>query len=317
MDVDIISNCPYPFRLYLHKLTQNIIIIFDKKLNIIKYNKKLSDILNLDKKEIKNKKIYKFFTSKSQDLKSINLPEESSYQTIKLKFSNSESKKRKYDFFSYIFKLNENYCLIGERNNLEDKEILEKISLLNNELANKTRQLTKKNKKLQKAKERIKKLSKTDELTGLPNRRHFINYLQKIFSQAQRYSQSLSLVMIDLDKFKNINDTYGHDAGDDVLSTLGNFLDNETRKEDLAARIGGEEFIIVLTQTGVNEAKHYAQRIRKKIAELNIESIPINITASLGISTMKNDNNYEAILKRADEALYKAKNSGRNKVAKL
>ena len=314
MDVDIISKCMHPFDLYLQELTQNIIIIFDEKFNILKYNQEFFDIINLDKKEIKNKKINELFTAKTQDLRSINLPKETFYQEIKLKFSNSILTKQKYNFHSYVFKLDNNYCLIGEKNNLENKEVLEKISLLNNELTNKTRQLTKKNKELQKAREKIEKLSKTDKLTGLPNRRHFINYLEKIFSQAQRYSQPLSLVMIDLDKFKNINDTYGHDVGDDVLSTLGNLLNKETREEDLAARIGGEEFIIVLTQTHINEAQNYAQRIRKKITQLDIESMPIKITASLGVATMKNDSNYESILKRADQALYKAKESGRNKV---
>ncbi|ADL12407.1 GGDEF domain-containing protein [Acetohalobium arabaticum] len=272
--------------------------------------------LNISKKEINNKKIHEVFITDAEDLESTFLLKEGSYKEIHLKFCNSLLEKDNYIFVSYIFKLDNNYCLIGERKNVEDKEALEKISLLNNELANKTRKLTKKNKKLQQAKDEIEKLSKTDELTGLANRRHFMNYLQKIFSQAQRYSQSLSLVMIDLDKFKNINDTYGHDAGDKVLSALGDLLNNETRNEDLAARIGGEEFIVILTQTDLNDARNYAERIRKKISKLNIESIPVKITASLGVATMKNNDDYESIFNRADEALYKAKNSGRDKVCK-
>ncbi|MFP4631788.1 MAG: GGDEF domain-containing protein, partial [Candidatus Acetothermia bacterium] len=119
-----------------------------------------------------------------------------------------------------------------------------------------------------------------------------------------------------LDKFKDINDTYGHDAGDEVLSALGDLLERETREEDLAARIGGEEFAVLLTQANLEQARSYAERLRKRINRLEIESVTGEISGSLGISTLKSNDDPESLMKRADRALYKAKDSGRNKVCR-
>ncbi len=293
MKIEEISDCTYPFGKYLKELTDDIIVILDENLKLLKSNDRFLELSKLEKGEIKGKKIDELIISEGSDFPA--LSEKNTHEVLNLQLSDLFSTKGDYFFTCYIFKKGNRYYLIGEEKQVEDK-------------------LAKKNKKLEKAKEKIEKLSKTDELTGLPNRRHFMDYLEKMISQARRHSNPLSLAMIDLDKFKDINDTYGHNAGDDVLSALGALLKEETRKEDLAGRIGGEEFCLILTQTDTEKAYNFAERIRKKINQLEIDSVSTEISASLGVSSMKNGDDSEALLKRADAALYKAKEGGRNKV---
>ena len=130
----------------------------------------------------------------------------------------------------------------------------------------------KKSKELKNLHTRLKELLKVDELTGLSNRRHFMDYLNKMVSLSKRRSQSLSLLMTDVDNFKNINDTYGHHMGDEFLKAVGEVLIENTREEDLAARIGGDEFVILLPQTRLKEAL--------KIAKLSNDNLFIAKTKS-------------------------------------
>lgn len=312
MEIEEISDCPYPFGHYLRELTNDIIIVFDDSLKVVQCNDRFLALAALSKKEIENRKVEDLVITEGSNFP--DLPDVQSYKEVNLQLSDLIAKRVDYFYTSYIFNSGSFYYLIGEERQVEDKEVLEKISLLNNALSNKSRKLAKKNKKLEKANERIEKLSKTDVLTGLANRRHFMDYFEKMISQAQRHSNPISLVMIDLDKFKDINDTYGHQAGDDVLSALGSLLSRETRKEDLAGRIGGEEFAVILTQTDIEKADNYAERIRKEINQLEIDSVPAEITASLGVSEIKDGDDSESLLKRADAALYEAKENGRNRV---
>lgn len=312
MEIEEISDCPYPFGYYLRELTNDIIIVFDDSLKVVQCNDRFLALAALSKKEIENRKVEDLVITEDSNFP--DLPDVRSYKEVNLQLSDLVAKRVDYFYTSYIFNGGSFYYLIGEERQVEDKEVLEKISLLNNALSNKSRKLAKKNKKLEKANERIEKLSKTDVLTGLANRRHFMDYFEKMISQAQRHSNPISLVMIDLDKFKDINDSYGHQAGDDVLSALGNLLSRETRKEDLAGRIGGEEFAVILTQTDIEKADNYAERIRKEINQLEVDSVPAEITASLGVSEMKDGDDSESLLKRADAALYEAKENGRNRV---
>ena len=136
---------------------------------------------------------------------------------------------------------------------------------------------------------------------------------------SKREKKELSLIMIDIDKFKNVNDTYGHKVGDDVIIALSNKLLEDQRKSDIICRYGGEEFVILLPNTSLTGATIVAEKIRKDI-ELLIITLSSNqnlkFTISLGVSKVdtKNENNIELALKRADDALYKAKESGRNRV---
>jgi diguanylate cyclase (GGDEF)-like protein len=156
----------------------------------------------------------------------------------------------------------------------------------------------------------------TDSLTGLYVRRYFMVKLQEELLRAERYNNILSIVMADLDEFKNINDTYGHDAGDRVLKAIGQFLQNNIRDVDVVARYGGEEFVIMIPEAAKDAAYILSERLRKQFSELKFENLP-TITASLGIATFPYDaTELEDLIKKADSAMYAAKRAGRNKVVK-
>ena len=156
----------------------------------------------------------------------------------------------------------------------------------------------------------------TDSLTGLYVRRYFMVKLQEELHRAQRYNNILSIVMADLDRFKNINDTYGHDAGDRVLRTIGKFLQQNVRDVDVVARYGGEEFVIMIPEAANDAAHILSERLRKNLSELKFENLP-SVTVSLGIATFPHDgNDPEDLIKKADAAMYAAKRAGRDQVVK-
>jgi diguanylate cyclase (GGDEF)-like protein len=161
-------------------------------------------------------------------------------------------------------------------------------------------------------------LASTDSMTKLYNRRYFSTASQQIISLAKREKNDISLLMLDIDKFKNINDTYGHDVGDTVIITLANRLLNNHRESDISCRYGGEEFTILLPNTAIKGAAIVAENIRKGIEELRlqIEEKTIYFTVSIGVTSLREEEqDIEKALKRVDEALYKAKDSGRNRVS--
>jgi len=157
-------------------------------------------------------------------------------------------------------------------------------------------------------------LAMHDSLTGLFNRRAFDELLAREVATCRRYGGTLSLVTIDLDHFKRVNDTYGHDVGDHVLQELADILRKVSRPSDLPCRWGGEEFSWLLPKTDVNGAMQAAERLRKEVENHSFVAIDSQ-TASLGVAEFKLDENGEALCRRADLALYKAKETGRNKVA--
>lgn len=156
----------------------------------------------------------------------------------------------------------------------------------------------------------------TDPLTKLYNRRQFETMTGEQLLLAQRHQQPYSLVMLDIDHFKQVNDTYGHDAGDAVLTHLADTLKTSMRKSDIIARHGGEEFVIFLPQTPPDQGKNAAEHLRRAVERLEIEVAgkQIPITISLGISS-GTETNLEALIKEADMALYYAKENGRNQTA--
>lgn len=162
---------------------------------------------------------------------------------------------------------------------------------------------------------RTKYLSITDELTGLSNRRYFDNCFEKEFLRAQRYNNKLTLVMFDIDHFKSVNDTYGHQCGDFVLKQVANAALQTFRKTDTVFRFGGEEFVVILTETDLNHAIIPLERFRKTIETLNLEyqNQNVNITVSIGACEYFPDiKDKDELLQKTDSALYEAKNSGRN-----
>ena len=162
-------------------------------------------------------------------------------------------------------------------------------------------------------------LAVTDGLTGLHNRRYLDNHLKILFERATVRGRPLSLCITDIDKFKSVNDTYGHDAGDEVLKEFAGRIRATVRGADLACRYGGEEFVIVMPDTTSEVAAQVAERLRSTIEDkpftLKQAGLTLNITASLGISfNNPAGDSTEALIKRADRALYDAKNLGRNRV---
>ncbi len=165
----------------------------------------------------------------------------------------------------------------------------------------------------------LEKLATTDTLTGIYNRRFFYNLAPREFQKAKRGHGDLSVIMMDIDNFKKINDTYGHDAGDEVLKSLALKSPSILRNFDLFARIGGEEFIILLPHTGLQDGIAIAERLRAALASEKVtleNKSSISYTVSMGVSSfISSDQSVDEIIKRADRGLYVAKNKGKNAVA--
>jgi diguanylate cyclase (GGDEF)-like protein len=150
-----------------------------------------------------------------------------------------------------------------------------------------------------------------DEKTGLYNNKFFEHILDMEFEKAQRGYQKLSLVIVDIDFFKKINDTYGHMKADELLARLAQVIQNQIRKSDIAARFGGEEFFILLPETNIEKAKKLAARLKKAIHSDKILN-KYKVTISGGIAEFKKRDSKKSLKSRADKALYKAKHSGRD-----
>jgi diguanylate cyclase (GGDEF)-like protein len=162
--------------------------------------------------------------------------------------------------------------------------------------------------------EEKKRQAVTDGLTGIANRRHFNETLTKEFERARRYANQLSLVIVDLDYLKKINDTYGHHVGDEAIRSIGNVLSRSCRSVDLAARYGGEEFCLLLPDTDNQDAVNLAERIRKKIEQTEVHGAG-RISASIGVATYPiHAEEPDQLFEAADQALYAAKEGGRNRV---
>ncbi|HET7175914.1 MAG TPA: diguanylate cyclase [Gammaproteobacteria bacterium] len=160
-------------------------------------------------------------------------------------------------------------------------------------------------------------LAMQDQLTGIYNRTGLNEFAPKYFTEAVENDLPLSLMLIDLDHFKSINDTHGHTVGDKVLALTSALLKSACREGDLVARVGGEEFVLLMGQCGVEEAARYAEKIRKDIEKLKPDGI--SVTASIGVSArpLGKDLNFDDLFKAADRAVYEAKNQGRNRVVTM
>lgn len=166
----------------------------------------------------------------------------------------------------------------------------------------------------------LERLARTDPLTGLANRRVFVDTVRAEFERCKRFGSTAALLMIDVDYFKQVNDLRGHEAGDEALIALAALLAQTVRTTDLAARFGGEEFTILLTGTDLAGAVEMAERIRGRASEIVVSSAwgPFSITVSIGASVFDlSDGDWSVALRRADEALYLAKTQGRNRVTAL
>lgn len=180
---------------------------------------------------------------------------------------------------------------------------------LDNEVKERTKELKEANKKL-------KVLANTDSLTGINNRGYFMKLAKQYFNIAKRNNTTLQILSLDLDYFKTINDTYGHQAGDKVLKEFAKTVSSLLRKSDIFGRVGGEEFSILLQNTSTDGAQLFAKRVCDSVEAMTItfdEEI-IHITVSIGMAELSDEENIDELLKKSDEALYRAKENGRNRV---
>lgn len=203
------------------------------------------------------------------------------------------------------------FIIVFTINSIYSREI--NITKLNKTLEKKVNIRTK---ELRDANKKLIEISTKDYLTNIPNRRHFFEIGTKSLHIAKRESIHLSIICIDIDFFKNINDTYGHNIGDEILKLISKNMNEYIRKSDILARIGGEEFAILLNNTNEENAFVLAEKIRLAIKNLSYRNndIEIKTSISLGISQLRpEDYDLDSIIIRADKALYEAKNTGRNK----
>ncbi len=220
------------------------------------------------------------------------------------------------------------FILLAEPRVRGDESLLDEITKINNEVVELSREsarkeqalvraladLEEKNAALEQANRRIAELARTDPMTGTFNRRHFDAALGTETSRLQRDPSALSAVMMDLDHFKSVNDRYGHGTGDAVLIAAAAALKSCSRPYDVVARYGGEEFVLLLPDTALDAAIGCAERLRAAIEALRVEGYPHRITASFGVATLGEGEDGSSLLGRADRALYRAKNGGRNRV---
>ncbi|MGM0379582.1 MAG: diguanylate cyclase [Bacillota bacterium] len=162
----------------------------------------------------------------------------------------------------------------------------------------------------------LKELAYKDQLTKLFNRKYLEQYLDLKYKEFKKFNKKFSIIFLDIDHFKNINDTYGHDIGDEVLKMVSKSLDKSTRNSDLVVRWGGEEFVILCDDMSKNDLEKLANTIRVLVKNsyfLN-EGIKINVTISIGATLIRKKDTKESVIKRADNLMYKSKNNGRNMV---
>jgi len=180
--------------------------------------------------------------------------------------------------------------------------------------------ILKSNKLLKKAQEEIKlkntlleNLATTDKLTNLSNRRKIEEVLQDEINRCQRFKHTFAITMLDIDYFKDVNDSYGHQSGDKVLIEIANILKKELRKTDFVGRFGGEEFLLICPESNKNEILKLMESLRLKISNTHFNQVGKK-TASFGLTIYKDNDSIDSMIKRADDALYQAKNNGRNQI---
>lgn len=196
----------------------------------------------------------------------------------------------------------------------EQKECLEKLNMhLEEEIQKRTNELQQANEALRIEKQSLKALSSTDQLTGLCNRYKFEELFEFERNQSLRYKTDLSIILMDIDHFKSINDNYGHNAGDIVLKELALTLKKSIRGSDVAVRWGGEEFIVITPKTTLEQAQQLAETIRHIVKSTPYSGVG-QITASIGVASFEENDSLKSLVQRADVALYRAKKLGRDNV---
>lgn len=206
------------------------------------------------------------------------------------------SKKLKESFAKYKLSLDEK--------NTQLKELNETLEI----------KVKKRTKQLQNIKDEFEKLATIDALTGIHNRYSLMNILSAEISRSKRHNIPLSVMLLDIDFFKEVNDSYGHLAGDKVLISVAELIKKSLRDIDTVGRYGGEEFLVILPNTALEDAKYFANRFRQIVEEYSFEEAD-SLTISIGLVELESDESMDKLFKRVDDLLYKSKNNGRNKVS--
>jgi len=205
--------------------------------------------------------------------------------------------------------------LLAEYDIEELERLNDTVLELNHDYASAQLELAQINLKLQQREAQIIATSLTDPLTGVGNRRRLEQALAQELNRASQSGRTLSAFIADLDHFKAVNDSYGHDSGDKVLAAFGEVLRRRTRASDIVARFGGEEFVVLMPETDLANAVLIAERVREAMADCVVEPLPAPVTASFGVAEMAGGDTGQSLIARADRALYAAKRAGRNRVA--
>ena len=263
-------------------------------------------ILGISKDEITNKSLYDLPNVIPTELADIyktkdsELFENPGVQNYEAKVMCSDDIVRYYNFYKATHSENDEVVgLVGVMLDIsEQKKVIEELDAKNRLLS---------------------KLSNKDTLTKLYNRRYLYEIIKNLFPLAKREKSPISMLMLDIDKFKEVNDIYGHKVGDNVLVLLSSTLQDKCRESDIVCRWGGEEFLILLPHTDSVGAYKRAEKLRNIIEKIRIdvdEGAELSFTVSIGVSqvVLDEENCFEIAIKGADDALYKAKNSGRNRV---
>ncbi|MBK1699930.1 GGDEF domain-containing protein [Thiococcus pfennigii] len=201
----------------------------------------------------------------------------------------------------------EHVLLLGMPLNPDESLAMQRMAGLTTEMGNLVRELRRANR-------RILDLARTDALTGLPNRRYFFERLGEALEQARQLRRPLSVLMIDLDHFKEVNDRFGHAGGDAVLTAFAELLRGGARASDFPGRLGGEELALLLPDTDAGQGQRVAERLRADTARLRPLGEAAVFTVSIGVATLRAEETGDAFLARADAALYAAKTAGRDRV---
>ena len=206
--------------------------------------------------------------------------------------------------------------LVAEHDIAEMQRLNSEVLALNLELTQAHRKLARAHRELATSEEKLKLLSVTDPLTGLANRRQLMDALPLAHDRCKRYGHQFSVIMADIDFFKKVNDEHGHATGDQVIKAVADMLARTVRAGDLVARFGGEEFVVLVQEAGLQEAFDLAERLRLGAAALVFDVLPKGIRCSFGVAPLSREMDTQQAVKQADEALYQSKREGRNRVTR-
>ncbi|MDK2945143.1 MAG: two-component system, cell cycle response regulator [Mesotoga sp.] len=293
----------------LENLSGAILILFDNEGKILDHSPSLISLVEKSD-TLKGENICNLVVDNSQALLK-------RFGAKPVRIGLSDSRSNIHLVSGFVMLVDESRRLfLGVKIGLSAGDIMESMSKVTDELASLTRELARKNKELQAANKEIERLMNCDPLTGLSNRREFMNRLDKEIESLCSTCKPLSIIMADIDDFKRVNDTRGHPEGDRVLQLFADVLNEIISPRRTTVRYGGEEFIVMLPETTSEEATEIAEEVRKNFERETEKKLGLTVTASFGVATFKPSDTKSSILKRVDDALYSAKSGGKNRVVR-